>query len=221
MKFKNNFLLTLLLFLFELNMLNSQNQAKFDSIRVRFIYNYIVNHYLCGHDLISLAYSGMQYDTKRNYVSILDKRITDKETIEYLYRQFELDSSGIQSRIQGKFNSLSLISQFNTKQFTGNATEIKQEMLNDTNCVVSFQFSDFYRLKEKFIVFVRINNLFIDTIVTYYYMYEFQYCPQSDLYEFLNWMEAGGFNFEKDKVIYINLFNEFKDRVLLCDDWSK
>jgi len=218
MKFKINFLLTLLFFLLEINLLNSQNQAKFDSIRVRFIYNYIVNHYLCGSEIVSLAYSGMQYDTKQNYVSILDKPITDKETIQYFYRQFALDSSGIQSRIQGKFNSLSLISQFNTKQFTGNATEIKQEMLRDTNCVVSFQFSDFYRLKEKFIVFVRVNNLFIDTIVTYNYMYEFQYCPLSDLYEFLNWTYAAGFDFEGDKVIYFNHTNKFKDFELLCDD---
>ncbi|MGE5355321.1 MAG: hypothetical protein ACM3PT_03715 [Deltaproteobacteria bacterium] len=212
-----NLFLVLTFLVIDSNLCFSQNLGKFDSVRTLYIYNNIVNHYLCRDALVDLANSGMKYDINNDYVSILTNRLNDKQTIQSYCRYFGLDSQRIVLSKQEEFNHNSFVSQFNCRSFMGDVTNLKEEMLKDTNCVVLFELSDIYSYNDKFVVFVCINNLFIDTIVSYYYMYEFRFCPQSGLLEFLTWTQFRGFFFEGDKCMYLRDTNDFKDNERFCD----
>jgi len=200
------------------NILLAQNNSEFDSVSFRYVYNTILNHYLNGNEILSLAYSGMRYDLKTDYVEILKNNIKDQSKLAYYRRQFELDTFYLYKDIDGKFDPNTLVSQFKVKSIYQDENEIYKEMLKDTNCVVVIQFSDIYLYKDRFIVFAIFNNSFKSTIVKYEYMYEFHFCPISGLFEFLKWSLSIGFNFENGKVNYFSNSHNFPKTDILCDE---
>lgn len=217
MKKKSNFLIVLIVF-FGSNFLSGQSIQRFDSISIRYIYNTILNHYLSTDDFLSLPYSGMTYDLKTDHVKILKNNIKDKDKLSYYRRQFQLDTFELLIETQGKYDISTLVSQFKIKVASIDENEIQSEMLKDTNCVVLCQFSDIFSYHDRYIFFARISNLFIDTIVTFEYMYEFQFCPMSNFFEFIKWHKVGGIFFEGEKAIYMNKTYNFQDMERLCGD---
>lgn len=209
-------LITLILIL-SYNSLFSQEWDKLDSKRIDYICNEALNTYFDNEELDLSMHSHGSIDLNDNFIGINSNPIENDTILEYLRKQFLLDTLNSYLKINNKLKINSFNTQLNFVLKNFNEQEMYKFLKDEEKIICIIQFSNVFYYKGRYLIFTRaVFRPYGEVNEKRDFLFEYEFCNSIGMLRLLSCSRSYGFNFEAGKINYYKFTTKFNYPFSVC-----
>jgi hypothetical protein len=220
---KKIFFVTIWLFITNCSLIKAQDLNEMDSIRITYIYNYIINFHISA-GCVTCLLDETSFDIKNSFLSLSKFEFSEFE-LNGFKNQLEIDSFGKKLNLKNRIDYSKLNSQFRIRLDTLDYEKTfkyfyaTDEVNKEHDCRLYIKLSDIYYKNNRYYVMLNSNEKYASELFSsHYILFEFEICKSNGIIAFRSWTDMfgiagddhtkkGRLNFE-NKIVNIDCYND-------------